>query len=350
MSDPNGTTHCLRVGFQNVNGLSGKAEATRAIMETAQLDILFIVETWLGINATNPLKDITFVDIRGSKSINGRRTNGGIIGLCRNEKLRPDLKEIDGNGKDWVCIQTQKTSLFIGYFSPKPNNDATFKEFISKANSKEDVLIMGDFNAHHTSLGSSHCNNRGHWLMNETENLTYCHPKKGNFSSNIGQTRPDHCLTNASNVMDDLVIHEDIITLSDHRIMSVSMMLPEYSNTTFTRLDIGKLRTQKYKEIYSMATMEVAESLLQRLNKASWPLNQEKVNSFWDEIKHSIYGCLEGAIGHFKYKKRTNLDFWNEEMHNLKEDVILLQETIRQGNATPEIKRSLQFYQRKMDD
>ena len=61
MSALNGSNLSLRVGFQNVNGLSGKAEATRSIMETAQLDILFIVETWLGECSTNPLKDITFL-------------------------------------------------------------------------------------------------------------------------------------------------------------------------------------------------------------------------------------------------------------------------------------------------
>jgi hypothetical protein len=349
MIDLKGSNHGLRVGFQNVNGLSGKAEATRTIMETAELDILFIAETWLSDHATNPLKDLTFLDIRGKKSTNGRRVNGGIIGLCKNHNLKSQLKEIDGNNVNWAAVFVQGITIYVGYFSPKADNDKHLKDFLNKAQLNNESLVIGDLNAHHTALGSNHCNQRGHWLLENLGSLTYCHPQSGTFSSNIGTTRPDHFLTNSSIVEDDLVIHEDIITLSDHRLMSITLNTIAVPTKVFRRLNICKMRAQKYKDIYSKAMESVALDFIKLLDKTSWPPSQEKIDEIWTVIKEKTYSCLEATVGEFHFKPRTNKEFWNKELESVQEDILLLKETMRNNNATNEMKMALKFYQSKMD-
>jgi hypothetical protein len=337
----------LRVGFQNVNGLSGKAEATRTIMETAQLDILFIAESWLSTTATNPLRDITFTDIRGRKSLNGRRVNGGILGLCKCPRLKQAIRSQETNNT--VTCTIGQVTIMVGYFSPKKEFDKPFEAFIESAMEINDCLVMGDFNAHHIKLGSNHTNPRGTWLWDNLDKLNYCHPERGFHSSTIGLTRPDHVLTSGAIFWNDLIIHDEINTLSDHKVLSLSMNMPEFTSHPFERLAIGKTRNKDVKEQYSKALTVVAEELHAELDRMPWPMGKDEINDLWKLVKTKVYRCLEEVVGIFQYKPRVNQEFWSPKLKELNEAMQIIKDVARYGRETREMLEALKYYQSKFD-
>jgi hypothetical protein len=163
----------LRIGFQNVNGMSGKCEYLSRVMEETNMDIMFIVETWLKpVISTNLLARDTFLDIRQNSA--GRRGKGGIVGLCKSHSIKKTITTLEEDKEGmYAIVRINDFHLAIGYFSPDEQYTPKMKLFMEKAMALPEVLIMADFNAHNVNWGSPYNNARGIWLENNMEGRLY---------------------------------------------------------------------------------------------------------------------------------------------------------------------------------
>jgi hypothetical protein len=316
--------------------------------ETASLDILIIVETWLVKNATNPFKGLAFIDQR--EKFTGRRGQGGIMAVAMNKSLLPEITVL--HLSDTHCeFMIRGLRIVAVYLKPSLSHE-NLKKLLGEYKNATDVLIIGDFNAKHHELGTStDANARGTILYDELHNFDYCHPIQGCYSMRTAHTRPDHAIKRGDRVANDLIIHEDIFCLSDHNLITITAHLEMSTNIPFERLNYAALRNKCKREMFQNKVTEALKgklaSFVDEYDKLV-KLTQEDIDNSWSKLCNTLIKALEDSVGIFRYQSRVNPEFKTAKMESLEADVRLFQEAVKSSPRDQKMKAALNFSKKKL--
>lgn len=163
--NPRSTQKSLNVVAWNINGVTGKREYIRLLIQQCNPDLVFLCETKrrLTIGMYSELAcDDSYRVVQLKSTITNR---GGIIVIIKAELqlVTAEIKRIH-EGNDFaqaIVLTDREEKAYIGWYcSPMMSRDA-FRNELTKLYKDYDVqFITGDFNARHPRWCTSHDGNR----------------------------------------------------------------------------------------------------------------------------------------------------------------------------------------------
>jgi hypothetical protein len=330
----------------NANGLHGKADAIYDFAHTQDVDICFIMETWLSAEHSSVIYR-PFMNLLGPQVTNengGRRAQGGVLGFCRpeyNDAIREIYKHPQGH---YAILAICGTIVAAGYFPPSMC-DEEFLDFFDKAGEfcqeyTESILLVGDFNARLGRFLRDHqTNSRGRALLRKLEELPLhiIEPTQGRYTTmkNGGKGITDLVMTNDIPVA-NLIIHEDeSLGGSDHRPLTFATPDPQdFQKKAFERWNVRKLAYLDVREQYLAALASTREQTRSELVRLSQDLaapdlipqerKQEVIDAMWTTIKDWYSGAAMASCGRFTFKSYVRRDFWTEALNEKKVECIIM--------------------------
>lgn len=315
----------LRFGFVNINGLTSKVKAVSDFFKAENLDILFMVETWLLPNAGVPLKGV-FLNMHLSekdveKHKGGRIGREGILVLVRPE-VQSLVKVVHvSETKRWVLLKVEEYFVVCCYFNPSVDNDEILEMFNYIYDhgevDLEYTMFVGDFNARMRVLtGDSYQNARGTWFAKhvlDAFQLNCVKPVKGKWTTITSKGRgiTDHLLSCPDSLclVEDLCVHDDVeMDGSDHRPMTWSVhMHSEYEMPTIVRWNLNRLKQPHYAQKCSQVLHETFFDAFRDMIALSQEVNtcelddivrvQESINSMYDVFVKWLELACSVSIG-----------------------------------------------------
>lgn len=315
----------MRVGWFNANGIKAKDIFINNFINEQDIDIFFILETWLGPNNSSIFNDsCTFINItnnsKATRIINGgRRFPGGILGIAK-----PSIS------KNIQIIQQQETHctmvisnirLCAIYLPPSANPEVLNKIFESlrtDADAYHSTLLFGDINGRLGELtGDTLLNVRGRQLSDliEQDNFVVELPSNGKWTSQTptGKGIPDVLLSNNPGFPTNYRVWEDeSLGGSDHRPCVFEIASDAHlaqPAKTFERWNIKKFDSPGIRASYQ-------EKLEKELTGKNMIANPETA---WNQIRKGIEDAASLSIGRLKFNNRIALraDVWDDQLREL---------------------------------
>lgn len=308
----------LRFGFANVNGIRNKGGAVVSFFKANELDVMVLVETWLGpTSAALPIRGI-FADVRHDTVYARGRSHGGIMVLA-GAKVRKSMNVVKTDeGKRWVLIKVEDYFLLCCYFSPAPearDEIAVMMNTVSNLPkvSADNLMVVGDFNARmgEASGDSLKCA-RGKWFLDEfldLYGLERIRPASGKWTTVNAQGKgiTDHALrlVDSDVVMEDLTVHEQCdLDGSDHRPLTWSVhTFRSFVLPTITRWHLARLKDEVYAEqlskILQNTFFKAFEKMIQLYQRAS--LLPHNVTGTHVEAQDIVNGMNNIFVGWINY-------------------------------------------------
>eukprot|EP00795_Rhopilema_esculentum_P017828 gene17828-9525_t len=363
----------LRYGSLNCRGLNidGKLKDLAEDMEKYRLSIMGIQEThWFGSDATeieSPNKKkfmIMYTGPKEPKKGESRRNYGGVGIICTKEisdeaafkTISPRICSITINN-----FQHNKKLVFISTYAPTlPNSEKdprirdTFYEeldnYIQTINSRDILIISGDFNAKTGTGKSRYPNNigkhgKGQENLNGTHLLEFACKNKLILTNTIFKHKMAHTTTWESNISikpkdsDDFKqilvrnqIDYIIMKIRDRHILTDSRSYNGIKTNTDHRLIIADIhinktsnfKPKKKKELVkqinrdNFANQEMSERYKEKV-KAILTEKKEDINAEnrWNIVSQACHQAAEESIGFIGKKEDRNQN--NEEIRKLSE-------------------------------
>jgi hypothetical protein len=341
----------MRLGFANVNGLHGKAEVCKDFQERNDIDIMFLVETWLQQGQSTAIIHPFFSVSQPSGMLRagGRRANGGILGFGKPEWRSEITMKYEDPQRNFVVIQIQDILIGIGYFPPSLEDSRVFEALetmtsLAEREAKE-LIICGDLNARCGVATGDHTSNmRGqmllrHLLEAEINILTPIEGRRTSFARSFqgqaGWGVTDLVLTNSFRVGDLRIFENETLGGSDHRPLVWDVDAVNLPEKEFSRLNIKKLRTGENQELFQQRLQWDKDEILERMHR-------ETADGGWKLFKEWILKAAREICGTMTYKSFTNGEFWSPELTRQKEQcierAIALQSLVETG-ASPVIRQ-----------
>jgi hypothetical protein len=301
----------MRVCLFNANGLSGKFDRVKDFSDKLNIDLLFIVETYLidGKRLGNPL--FSLHKSVGDAIAGGRRANGGITAYAPAADVYSEVEicflDAHSNG---AIIKISSLYIGIGYFPPPREYDSKMIDFLEKGLSVANggqLLLLGDFNARSRAISGDHATKRrGRMLEAFLEingNVKYQTPSEGKFTSfsNSGAGITDMIFAVNGCEVKNLIVHStNSLGGSDHRPLTLDVELSlaqPLAPKHFQRLAIRKL-----------IQLDVRASYLEHLERGLGALltgieAAEDINVKWELTKEWINTAAFAACGKVHYKR-----------------------------------------------
>lgn len=324
----------MRIGLFNCRGLSGKDQIILDFMQHQQLDIMFLLETWLRPSQIPPIRGNIAFNIT-QPFTRGQRSRGGIL-CVTNANYRDMIQTVwqDPNN-NYVVLETQVTIIAVGYFPPSAPHQAliNFMEKAVEIADNKDLVLMGDFNARLGKLmNDSRSNRRGNILLEflQTSTLMPWQPVRGRWTTvnSEGQGVTDLVLSNGIHIADLEIHEEESQGGSDHRPICFHFTPSEALPTKdFSRWNVRKLAQpqimDKFKNILSSTYDRMMENMsLITGNDQTEDDPQNRVEKAWLLIKEWIEHSLEYSTGKTVYNNSSNRNFWTPELLRKKEEII----------------------------
>jgi hypothetical protein len=313
----------LKIGFANIHGLPGKADAVLQAFHAHNIDICLLVETWLSHEEASPLTK-TFLNIttvRLNVTRGGRRATKGILGFCR-PGLERTLRIVETCPHDnYAIIDTGEALLCVGYFAPSAPHE-NIQQFLDRAldlANEKPCYIVGDFNARMPAVTGDHSSNpRGQYLEELIQEmmpeLTVEEPTEGKYTtfsySGEGMGITDLLITLNVTATTGLTVHEDEdLGGSDHRLLTFSVDQYTPPERSFSRWDVRNLWIESEKEAYRQALARGQQNLLE-----SMTANGATVENAWKSLCDWINNAANVTIGEVKFNTQVNKQFWTAEL------------------------------------
>lgn len=287
-------------------------------------DIVALSETWL--NEEDKFKIRNFNTIRWNRQ---NRRGGGVAILVKNNLKYQTIRNIyNANCKLEVCgiklnFNSRSLSIISLYKPPQTQVDITeWSRLLSSFSG--DVLIMGDFNARHTSWGNPHNCNEGIKLLSAV--------LKHNFHIlNNGSPTRGQPFTNNSSAIDLSLTNCDRLLISswktirdfwgsDHLPITIQLAgNVEYLKKLHRSSKIYKKSTDwnKVKTLFS-TKIELFHQIINEPNLDS----QCKYSSFFALIEECILEATPNCTNDYKHYNNNNKlnknkpkTWWNEDCH-----------------------------------
>ena len=234
--------------FQNVNSVNNKTADLSFLCSVLQPDLFALNETWLQESSTVLTDHPDLTDLYSSYNIIHKAASGGVLIGLRKEIAFIRLSHLestsvfpDPSTNPIICLLLpaqphfpRPTVLACTYVSPTPSSFSPqvlscINHIISNRPANSDLLILGDFNAHHVAWGCSASSGYGRTLQENciqpgkltVLNNTFCYGRK---------TRPrsprnaviDLCLSSQSHCVSSMAVVAPLIS-SDHDALLLSI-------------------------------------------------------------------------------------------------------------------------------
>jgi hypothetical protein len=210
-------------------------------------------------------------------------------------------------------------------------------------------VVLGDFNAHHTDWSSRYRNARGIWLEENKEPLIYSEPVLGTITSVYGSARSDHLLFSPDCPVEQHIIHDRIITASDHYPITFSVAVQTSTTINFERINFGAMRKPDKKRNYSELTIQACSAWLSKWHEFNPQVSQKRIDTMWQDLKETIKRSLIETVGMFQYRTRLNNEFNSPEITETRSSIQLLQEELLQNPRNVGFREAIKHYQRQLE-
>ena len=142
----------------NIRSLPKKIDQLRVILESSNIDIFTISETWLHNKIDSQLIQIPgYETIRLDRVSNSHKKRGGGLNIYARKTLNTKILKLENSSKDleiqWIKIVRDhaKNILLANIYRPPTGNlnqaISTLEKGITSFNkSNEEIVILGDFN------------------------------------------------------------------------------------------------------------------------------------------------------------------------------------------------------------
>lgn len=367
----------INLAMLNVSGISTSLDLVVQFLETNNIDILLLTETFLlkGDLFTNWAQQHQYATISGDAS----KGNGGLTFL-----IRPHFPYYVHRSTESTLIQHNKLSIVIGntltihgFYIPPALSFEAYQTILGSVdfNSSSSVICLGDFN---TRLGvytgdsrtsNPRCNYLLNWLSTHQVNLwnRSCTFGKPTFESNRGTSIIDFVISR-SNIFSDnpsLTIESDDNLNSDHHLVNFTFRLqqqPQLLSTTLANTRrLWNLQRLKEKEVYDLyrktfysnifklhqevkhfmayqqqqhqhlfpATSDTTAKQLkdfqinQRINSANGfhfeitESPKDFINRIGTEMIHGIHSALDDSVSPRIARSKTWKFFWDADLQQL---------------------------------
>lgn len=338
----------IKVGFANVNGIANKLDAIREKIKKFEVELLFLVETWVCDHQSVNLRNIV-VEV-SHPYIDGKRGVGGIIILAA-PWLVDKVKVVKiSECKKWCLIKVGATHFSCGYFAPRKSydSDISFQLFMKEVSEigeiVNELIILGDFNARLGDVsGDSFVNCRGRWLRTVLED-SLCSfelklPVVGTWTTITynGKGITDLVLEKkGGSVVNNLVVHEDDgIGASDHSLLTFEALLTSAAQIERKYIAFSKLKKVEHQtkllDVLNQYSGKVMSECLKhmhvihrasRLHKALfWDQRKELVDSLWSPFRNLLERSIKRVCGQKREVIHLHNDFMTPKLLKLQADL-----------------------------
>lgn len=324
----------LNIGSLNCSGLSGKISFVEDLLYDFNLDLIFLMETWMAPGRTKNLSANFILTQEYDVKSNGHYHYGQTI-LFNSRKLKRSQVKILADDPENYCsaVEVNGVVLVFAYVPPvRPDNFLlSFLQHLGPVlSSNKPLLFMGDFNARHVDFGDHTTNVYGNqfkqWLQNKI--LHRLHPSSGKwtFIKESGRSIVDHSLVNDEALGRHAELHviEDcFIPTTEHSLLVSSIL------TDPARVDVGpdlptpslpwnrgKFKKENCLRDYQSAINSGLDLVLEKILLIPDNLDEQiKVDEISSHISGWISGCLESTIGRSQRFQHRPPDFMTPELH-----------------------------------
>ena len=287
----------------NANGiLPHLAELKRLISsQHQQPDIICIQETHL--SDKKALKIPGYTTERRDRITHTDRDSGGVATLIRNDlvyslhNLEPDMEEISIK----ISMQNQPLNISNIYNVPRKQID---EEKYDKLASRQNVILLGDLNAHSPVFGDTETNREGRSIENiiDKNNLAILNDKTGTHINNDGGLSCIDVTLVSNNLAlkSSWKVHHDSLGSDHYPILIHINEPPATENNTTERYALKRADWSSFKEESSKIFKQQ-----QIYNNDSSVYNSNIINA--------IHQAAKSSIPTVSNKRRTrNVPYWNK--------------------------------------
>lgn len=203
---------------------------------------------------------------------------------------------------------------YISIYIPHPNSCLIPDILMIISSIPPPIILMGDFNAHHTSWGSSQCDLFGYSLLDTFDEANLCVLNDGSPTRRVPPTQNPKSavdLTACSPSL-SLSISWEVLPLShgsDHFPILINMPQrapPESSPNPLLRHVLSKANWDSY-----------SSSLDNKLNSIPYPNANNSLSCYTTFVKHIISSANEHIPCKRSYKNRSSPPWWDPECSNI---------------------------------
>lgn len=167
----NKTTNRLKVVSWNINGVTGKREYLKLLMEQSKPDIVFLTETKRQ-HTISMFSELACGDDYRVVQVKSTSTNrGGMIAIIKTklQLITAEIRKVqeDNDFAQAIILTDKDEKAYIGWYSSPVMSKDAFHDTLEKIYKDYDVqFCTGDFNARHPRWCTHHDNNgRGKQLL-----------------------------------------------------------------------------------------------------------------------------------------------------------------------------------------
>jgi ribonuclease HI len=299
----------------NCRSLIPKLDILKKFLQENKTDIILFQETWLK-NQTPNIKDYRLISQPFSSGYQG------LALLINNSIYFEQINSLTLNSIEMLAVKVKLGLSFFHIFNiyiPKPvTSENLLRELhliLQFASTKENVILAGDFNAHHEYWGSHHEDGRGILIKQifDDYNISLLNTGEATKIKCPGERKSaidlTFCSTNLCTDFQWKVLEENLG--SDHYLISI----------TYTS-EIRYVNREPNKKLF--VNKDIFKSYLNDIN----PNNFSDFTSLYSAIKKSI----KKSTKEFNFYQSNPSDFWSDQT---KEAYSIRTEALKKFNRDP---------------
>lgn len=307
----------LKMVFWNANGLMDKIDELTAFMETEDVDVALISETWCRPNAHNSIPHM-MINLHGPRKINTGRYQYGLALVANRQRLEEiknsiKLLALDEEDRTYIWIQAGDVKIGFMYLPPALDEEQCLKALRSidsiRTGPMEKIIMLGDFNMRlKEETGDTQSNTRGRhikpWF---TENgMTLKKAEQGKWTFMRREQRAVIDLVWTSKMVDENTLRINIMDEadnfgSDHNICLATVKIDQgisknHPKTTGRIPSYRLIREEEIRRLFvdqcNVKSLAIRNELEERWTywKENQKTNVKDVNEEWINRNIKKYG------------------------------------------------------------
>lgn len=322
----------FRFACLNAHGLAGKASVFENLLNSFDIDFVFVSETWCNIGSTSNLSPNIIFPIEFEKaSAFGHNPYGSCL-MINPRKCHPtDFTLLFTHpSRHAIAFHYRGIRFICCYLCPVRGDDFLndfFESIDFWAASEEPVVLMGDFNSRHTDFQDVTCNDYGKWLkewicLKGLQRLD-SYSGRWTFLKEGYKSVPDHHFANewASSLWCRTMTLENSYTAgSDHRMLvSEIVAFTENGSAPAMPLSWNRWNLKKAECIEELRAYLWQHAAARTAYYATIIDNedlpaQERLDTIYNDFTEFINEALEKVIGKVCRKQRWAECFFSKEI------------------------------------
>jgi len=318
---PRSSTAAPKLSFSNIRGVLSDKDSVLRLLDLNKPVILSLCETFL-CSRHEDISDLVHPEYSIIRRDRVNRHGGGILLYVHNSVVASRCPELEDPDHEliWISLKLnsvcgKRTVFFCSAYRP-PSADASIFQHLSSAvdrifsrNKFAEVVIVGDFNCHHSKwLNSSYTDNFGTSMFTDLvvgQNLTQLVKEPTRFSSNSAPSLLDLFLTN--NPEGYALRVEAPLGTSDHAVVTAELK--------FGRASVKKQGSRQI-FLYNKANWDGLMAYFRR-KRLSKLLRNQSVDAACNLLTETIMAGVQRFVPSKSVKnKHTSSPWFNDDCSN----------------------------------